>query len=100
MPRVHERRAHAAAGVERPVVRHRLAGAQRPHDVAVVVERLDLRLAPGALAVEVRRVFLLDVRDPREIAQSGAIAGAACIPMKDLESRLGEVPRDCFVVTA
>jgi rhodanese-related sulfurtransferase len=37
--------------------------------------------------------YLLDVRTPREFA-SGHIPGAVNIPVDDLRSRLGELPRD------
>jgi rhodanese-related sulfurtransferase len=37
--------------------------------------------------------FLLDVRTPQEFA-SGHIPGAVNIPVDDLRSRLGELPRD------
>ena len=39
------------------------------------------------------RPFLLDVRTPQEFA-SGHIPGAVNIPVDDLRSRLGELPRD------
>ena len=39
------------------------------------------------------RPFLLDVRTPQEFA-SGHIPGAVNVPVDDLRSRLGELPRD------
>ena len=39
------------------------------------------------------RPFLLDVRTPQEFA-SGHIPGAVNIPVDELRSRLGELPRD------
>ena len=45
-------------------------------------------------------IFFLDVRDPKEIAETGTVKGAATIPMKQLESRLAEVPKSAMVVTA
>ena len=39
------------------------------------------------------RPFLLDVRTPQEFV-SGHISGAVNIPVDDLRSRLGELPRD------
>ncbi len=37
--------------------------------------------------------FLLDVRSPDEFA-AGHVAGAVCVPLSDLERRLGEIPAD------
>ena len=42
------------------------------------------------------RPFLLDVRTPQEFA-SGYIPGAVNIPVDDLRSRLGELPRDRLI---
>ena len=53
-------------------------------------ERLDRR----------QPVLFLDVRDASEIAATGTIESAVCIPMKQLESRLAELPRSTFLVTA
>jgi len=44
-------------------------------------------------APEAEQPFLLDVRTPEEFA-SGHIPGAVNIPVDDLRSRLGEIPRD------
>ena len=44
------------------------------------------------------RPFLLDVRTPQEFA-SGNIPGAMNIPVDDLRSRLGELPRDRKIAT-
>lgn len=41
--------------------------------------------------------FLLDVREPGEFT-GGHIAGAALIPLGDLERRIGELPRDRPIV--
>jgi NADPH-dependent 2,4-dienoyl-CoA reductase/sulfur reductase-like enzyme/rhodanese-related sulfurtransferase len=48
-------------------------------------------------APEESRPCLLDVRSPEEFA-AGHIPGAANIPIDDLRSRLGEVPRDRQIV--
>ena len=58
---VHERRLQSAADVERRVVGHRLQAQQRPVHVAAIVQRLDLRLALVALAVEIGGVFFLNL---------------------------------------
>jgi NADPH-dependent 2,4-dienoyl-CoA reductase/sulfur reductase-like enzyme/rhodanese-related sulfurtransferase len=43
--------------------------------------------------------FLLDVRDPDELAEFGQLAGAVNIPLAQLRDRLGELPRDRRIVT-
>lgn len=53
--------------------------------------QLDIEAALAAPAAE--RAFLLDVRSPQEFA-SGHIPGAMNIPVDDLRSRLGELPRN------
>ena len=58
---VDERRLDAAADLERRAVGDGLQPQERAVDVAAVVERLDFRLAPVALAVEVGGVLLLDL---------------------------------------
>jgi rhodanese-related sulfurtransferase len=44
-------------------------------------------------------IFLLDVRNPEELEQSGVIDGYVNIPLDQLEKRLGEVPRDKVIIT-
>ena len=53
--------------------------------------QVDVEAVLAAPAAE--RPFLLDVRTPQEFA-SGHIPGAVNIPVDDLRSRLGELPRD------
>ncbi len=43
--------------------------------------------------------FLLDVRDPDELADHGRLAGAVDIPLAELRDRLAELPRDRRIVT-
>ena len=43
--------------------------------------------------------FLLDVRDPDELVESGALPDAVNIPLAQLRDRLGELPRDRRIVT-
>jgi rhodanese-related sulfurtransferase len=45
------------------------------------------------------RCFLLDVREPRELTEAGAIDGYVNIPLGQLEQRLQEIPKDKTVVT-
>ncbi|MBA4418215.1 MAG: hypothetical protein C0392_09950 [Syntrophus sp. (in: bacteria)] len=39
-------------------------------------------------------LFILDVREPRELSESGSIAGAVNIPVRDVARRVSELPRD------
>ncbi len=45
------------------------------------------------------RCVLLDVREPRELTEVGAIDGFINIPLGQLEQRLQEIPKDKTVVT-
>ena len=53
--------------------------------------QVDIESVLAAPATE--QPFVLDVRTPQEFA-SGHIPGAVNIPVDDLRSRLGELPRD------
>lgn len=44
-------------------------------------------------------VYFLDVREPDEIRRLGSVRGYVNIPLGQLESRLGEIPKDKLVVT-
>jgi rhodanese-related sulfurtransferase len=44
-------------------------------------------------------IFWLDVREPKELEEGGAFKGAVNIPLGQLESRLGEVPKDKVIIT-
>jgi rhodanese-related sulfurtransferase len=46
-----------------------------------------------------QHVFLLDVREPRELVEVGAVKGYVNIPLGQLEGRLSEVPKDKTIVT-
>lgn len=48
---------------------------------------------PMARWEDVREGFLLDVREPSEVAR-GAVPGAVNVPLNQLRKRLGELPRD------
>jgi rhodanese-related sulfurtransferase len=45
-------------------------------------------------------LFFLDVREPDEIKQLGSIEGYVNIPLGQLESRLGEIPKNKLIITA
>jgi rhodanese-related sulfurtransferase len=51
------------------------------------------RPVADALAVQAEGALVLDVREAAEVAQ-GSVPGAVHIPLGDLPSRLGELPRD------
>ena len=60
----------------------------RPLDVEALKRRLDAG----------EDVFLLDVREPRELEEIGTIEGYVNIPMDQLEARLSEIPKDRPIV--
>jgi rhodanese-related sulfurtransferase len=45
-------------------------------------------------------LFFLDVREPKEIEELGSLKGYVNIPVGQIESRLSEIPKDRFIVTA
>ena len=45
-------------------------------------------------------MILLDVREPKEIAELGGYEGSINIPVGELEKRLGELPKDKTILTA
>jgi hypothetical protein len=47
-----------------------------------------------------KKVFFLDVREPKELEELGTIEGYYNIPLGELEKRLGEVPKDKLILTA
>lgn len=59
----------------------------------VKTEDIDALMADG-------KVFFLDVREPKEIEELGTYEGAVNIPLTQLESRLGEIPKDKTILTA
>lgn len=44
-------------------------------------------------------IFLLDVRNPDELPEQGAIEGYTLIPIDELADRLDEVPKDKKILT-
>ena len=47
-----------------------------------------------------KKVFFLDVREPREIEELGTLEGYHNIPVGELEKRLDELPKDRLILTA
>jgi adenylyltransferase/sulfurtransferase len=45
-----------------------------------------------------RNLVVVDVREPKEINESGAIPGAIHIPMAQIEKRIGELPKNAEIV--
>ncbi len=45
-------------------------------------------------------MFLIDVREPKEIEELGSLKGYVNIPLGQIESRLNEIPKDRYIVTA
>ncbi|HEU0094101.1 MAG TPA: hypothetical protein VFS78_18465, partial [Vicinamibacteria bacterium] len=62
-------------------------------DKRVKADAIDAVMADG-------NVFFLDVREPKEIGEGGSYEGYVNIPMSQLESRLGELPKDRPILTA
>jgi len=47
-----------------------------------------------------KKVFFLDVREPKELEELGTLDGYYNIPLGQLEKRLGELPKDRLILTA
>jgi rhodanese-related sulfurtransferase len=45
------------------------------------------------------KIFFLDVREPKEIAELGSVPGYVNIPLGQLEKRLSEIPKDKLIIT-
>ena len=50
--------------------------------------------------LEKKKVFFLDVREPKELTELGTIKGYVNIPLGQLENRLSEIPKDKLIITA
>jgi hypothetical protein len=50
--------------------------------------------------IQEKKVFFLDVREPKEIEELGTLEGYHNIPLGELEKRLGELPKDRLILTA
>jgi rhodanese-related sulfurtransferase len=46
-----------------------------------------------------KKIFFLDVREPKEIQELGSVKGYVNIPLGELEQRLNEVPKDKLIIT-
>lgn len=66
--------------------------------LGMIVENIDNALSSPITPAQIPEgAFLLDVREPAEVA-GGTIPGAVNIPLGDLRDRLGEVPKDRPIV--
>lgn len=45
-----------------------------------------------------KNLVVVDVREPKEINESGTIPGAIHIPMAQVEKRIGELPKNADIV--
>ena len=45
-----------------------------------------------------RKLTVIDVREPKEVAESGSIPGAKHIPMKQLDERMNEFSKTSEIV--
>ena len=59
----------------------------------VEADAIDALIAKGDVVV-------LDVREPSELQETGTVKDAIHIPLGQLESRLGELPKDKVILTA
>lgn len=68
---------------------------------AMAQESKTKQLTPEEAESELKgdNVFLLDVREPKELEEFGTIKGYVNIPLGQLESRLKEIPKDKVIVT-
>ena len=68
----------------------------------IAQEGPDRRVAADEIDKYIRekKVFFLDVREPKEIEELGTLEGYYNIPVGELEKRLGEVPKDKLILTA
>ena len=45
-----------------------------------------------------KKLIVVDVREPKEVAESGMIPGARHIPMKQIEKHMTDFPKDADIV--
>lgn len=71
--------------------------------VAVAAQDSFPKLAPEELKQMVDdkvRMFFLDVREPAELEEAGTLEGYVNIPVGQVESRMGEIPKEVQLVVA
>jgi rhodanese-related sulfurtransferase len=72
-----------------------LLGQKQPHE-----EEKSLSADELKELLEKKKIFFLDVREPKELTELGTIKGYVNIPLGQLEGRLPEIPKDKLIVTA
>ena len=73
-----------------------IRAAQKPPPAAPQLSPAEI----DALLQKKENLFFLDVREPKELEESGSIKGYVNIPIGQLERRLGEIPKDKLIITA
>ena len=68
---------------------------KQPHE-----EKKELSADELKELLEKKKIFFLDVREPKELTELGTIKGYVNIPLGQLEGRLSEIPKDKLIVTA
>jgi len=72
-----------------------LLGQNQPHE-----EEKNLSADELKELLDKKKVYFLDVREPKELKELGTIKGYVNIPLGQLEGRLSEIPKDKLIVTA
>jgi len=72
-----------------------LLGQKQPHE-----EEKNLSADELKELLEKKKIFFLDVREPKELTELGTIKGYVNIPLGQMEGRLSEIPKDKLIVTA
>jgi len=63
-----------------------------------MAERIPIPELKKKLEKKNDKFILVDVREPAEIKEGGAIPGAIHIPMAQIERRMGELPKNAEIV--
>ena len=67
------------------------------HSAPMAAERIPIAELKKKLESK-KKPIVVDVREPSEIKESGAIPGAVHIPMRQIEKRLNELPQTAEIV--
>ena len=78
------------------------AGEPRPSLSRVQPMSEDMRVKAEDIdaVMQDKKIFFLDVREPKELQEFGSYEGYVNIPMSQLESRMAEIPKDRPILTA
>ena len=72
-----------------------MLGQKQPHE-----EEKNLSADELKELLDKKKVYFLDVREPKELTELGTIKGYVNIPLGQMEGRLSEIPKDKLIVTA